>query len=194
MAGLVRTLKTTEYFTLAFGTMVGVGWLILIDDWLSRGGPGGAMLGFLIGGILLIPVAWVYGRFVQEIPDASSEVAYATSVFPTALGSLAGWLMTLAYLIVCPWEAVAIGRVLGYLIPAIQTLPLYRIGGNPVFAPALVLGVGLTLFIIWVNFRGVKLSARLQNYTTFGLLLLFTLFSLFGWFGGQSHDDGVRLR
>jgi len=35
-ATLTRTLRTTEYFTLAFGAMVGVGWLVVIDDWLVR--------------------------------------------------------------------------------------------------------------------------------------------------------------
>src|SRR5439155_11543730 len=72
-SALARTLRTVDYFALAFGTMVGVGWLVLIDDWLTRGGPGGAMLGFLIGGISLIPVAHVYGQFVRELRDSSSE-------------------------------------------------------------------------------------------------------------------------
>ena len=38
--------------------MVGVGWVVLIDDWLARGGPGGAVLAFLAGGLLLLPVAY----------------------------------------------------------------------------------------------------------------------------------------
>ena len=45
MAELARKLRTTDYFTLAFGTMVGVGWLVVMDDWLARGGPLGAILG-----------------------------------------------------------------------------------------------------------------------------------------------------
>src|SRR5205814_1716754 len=34
--------------------MVGVGWLVIMDDCLGRGGPGGAMLGFLGGALLLL--------------------------------------------------------------------------------------------------------------------------------------------
>jgi amino acid transporter len=160
--------------------MVGVGWLLVIDDWLTRGGPGGAMLGFLLGGIALIPVAYVYGKFVREIPDASSEIAYTTAVFPKLIGFLAGWLMTLAYLIVCPWEAVAIGKILGYIFPAIRTFEIYRVGNFPVFLPALIVGIGLTAFIIFLNYRGIRLSSRFQNYTTFGLLTLFAIFCLAG--------------
>ena len=177
---LARTLRTTEYFTLAFGTMVGVGWLIVIDDWLERGGPGGAMLGFLLGGLALVPIAFVYGRFVRAIPDAAGELAYAAKVFPPSVGFLAGWLMTLAYLIVCPWEAVAIGKVVSYLWPSIQSGELYRVGGVAVYFPALALGLFTTVFVIFLNYRGIRLSSRFQNVTTFGLLALFAVFTTMG--------------
>ncbi len=71
---LARTLRTLDYFTLAFGTMVGVGWLITMDDWLSRGGPLGALLGFAIGGAFLLPIGYVYGRLVTMIPDAAGFI------------------------------------------------------------------------------------------------------------------------
>jgi len=52
-------LSTVEYFTFGFGTMIGVGWLVLMDDWLARGGPGGGMLGYLVGGLAGAAVATV---------------------------------------------------------------------------------------------------------------------------------------
>src|SRR5262249_4541121 len=64
------SLSTVEYFTFGFGTMIGVGWLVLMDDWLGRGGPAGGILGYLIGGLLLFPIAHTYGRLVQRIQDA----------------------------------------------------------------------------------------------------------------------------
>jgi amino acid transporter len=178
--GLARTLRTTEYFALAFGTMVGVGWLVVIDDWLTRGGPGGAMLGFLVGGLALAPVGFVYGKFIRQIPDAASEIAYASTVFSKNVGFYAGWLMTLAYLIVCPWEAVAVGRILSYIFPAMNTMPLYSVGGSPVYLPTLITGLVVSGWIIFINFRGIRPSARFQNLTTFGLLILFAVFSLLG--------------
>ena len=97
--------------------MVGVGWVVLMDDWLSRGGPAGAVLGFLIGGVLLLPVARTYGRLVREIPDAGGEIAYTEGVFPAPVAFAAAWTMVLAYAIVCPWEAVAVGNLLARLFP-----------------------------------------------------------------------------
>ncbi len=57
MITLARKLRLIDYFALAFGAMIGVGWLVLMDDWLGRGGPLGAILGFAIGGVLLYPLA-----------------------------------------------------------------------------------------------------------------------------------------
>ena len=37
---LLRTLTPLAYFAFGFGSMVGVGWLVVMDDWLARGGPG----------------------------------------------------------------------------------------------------------------------------------------------------------
>jgi APA family basic amino acid/polyamine antiporter len=59
MVSLARKLPTVEYFTLAFGTMVGVGWLVVMDDWLRRGGPLGAMLAFAIGSLALAPIGYI---------------------------------------------------------------------------------------------------------------------------------------
>ena len=69
--------------------MVGVGWLVLIDDWL--GAAGQAARGFLAGGLLLLPIAHTYGRLVRDVPDAAAEVAYAEGVLPAPVVFAAGW-------------------------------------------------------------------------------------------------------
>jgi APA family basic amino acid/polyamine antiporter len=175
MATLARKLRLTDYFALAFGTMVGVGWLVLMDDWLGRGGPAGAMLAFALGGILLLPVGYVYGKWVQRLPDAAGEAAYTAQVFPPIVSYFTGWMMLLAYFIVCPWEAVAVGKLAAYIFPSLNSFELYRVAGQPVFLPRLLLGVVLTLFLAVLNYRGVRLSASFQNWTTAMVLLLFAV-------------------
>jgi APA family basic amino acid/polyamine antiporter len=183
---LRRELRSREYFTLAFGTMVGVGWMVVIDDWLTRGGAVGAMLGFLIGGLALIPIGYIYGRLTERMPDAGSEIAYTAAVFPRKVSFATGWMMTLAYLIVCPYEAVAIGRVGSYVFPQLNTIELYSVGGHPVYLPHVLAGLALTAVIVLVNYRGVRLSATFQNLTTFGLLAIFAVFVTLGLFKGNT--------
>ncbi len=176
MTQLARKLRITDYFSLGWGTMVGVGWLVVMDDWLLRGGPLGGVLGFAMGGILLLPIGYVYGKLVTAMPDAAAEVAYTAKVFPRSISYYTGWMMMLAYFIVCPWEAVAVGRIAGYIFPALDSIELYRVGGKPVYLPHLVIGLALTAMVTAVNYRGVRLSATFQNWTTFGTLALFVVF------------------
>ncbi|HEV2671088.1 MAG TPA: APC family permease [Gemmatimonadales bacterium] len=177
---LRHSLGALEYFTFGFGSMVGAGWLVVMDDWLGRGGPGGAMLGFLGGALLLMPVALTYGRLVRMIPDAGAEIAYTERVFPTTASFIAGWMMVLAYAIVCPWEAVAIGNLLARLFPAMNAVALYTVAGKVITLPRLVAGLVLTAAIGIVNYRGIKLSGRFQDVMTIGLLACFALFVLLG--------------
>lgn len=173
---LARKLRAADYFTLGWGTMVGVGWLVVMDDWLLRGGSLGALLGFVVGGAVLLPIGWVYGRLVVAMPDAAGEIAYTSAVFPRSVSFATGWMMTLAYFIVCPWEAVAVGRIAGYILPGLDSIELYRIAGRPIYLPHLAIGLGLTALLTVLNYRGIRLSATFQNWTSFGTIALFVIF------------------
>src|SRR5271154_49674 len=164
MTELARKLNLWNYFALGLGTMIGTGWIVLMDDWLSRGGPLGAMLGFAIGGLALLPVGYIYGQWVTRLPDAAGEAAYTAQVFPPFVSYFTGWMMLLAYFIVCPWEAVDI-------FPQLDTLELYRVAGQPVFLPRLILGIALTLILSYVNYRGIRGSSIFQNGATSAVLV-----------------------
>jgi amino acid transporter len=59
-------------------------------------------------------------------------------------------------------------------------MELYRVAGRPVFLPHLIVGLGLTALLTILNYRGVRLSATFQNWTSFGTLALFVIFVAFG--------------
>ncbi len=188
MPHLARKLRLTDYFALGWGTMVGVGWLVVMDDWLLRGGALGALLGFAIGGALLFPIGWVYGKLVAAMPDAAGEIAYTAAAFSRNTSFATGWMMMLAYFIVCPWEAVAVGRIAGYIIPSLDSLEIYRIAGRPVYLPHLVIGLALTALLTVLNYRGIRLSASFQNWTAFGTVALFLVFVGIGFTKGSPHN------
>ena len=172
MTTLAKQLRLMDYFSLAFGTMVGTGWLVAMDDWLRRGGSAGALLGFVVGTIVLFPIAYVYGNLVRAMPDASGEVAYTAKVFPEFVSFATGWTMMLSYFVVCPFEAVAAGKIAAYLFPALNSFELYRVGGHPVYLPHLALGLLVTIVMTAINYRGVRLSANFQNWATIGVIAL----------------------
>src|SRR5882724_4590794 len=87
-------------------------------------------------------------------------------------------MMLLAYFIVCPWEAVAAGKIAAYIFPTLNSLPLYKVAGQPVFLPRLILGIALTLFLATVNYRGIRVSANFQKIMTSTVLLIFILLAV----------------
>src|ERR1700678_1844289 len=89
-------------------------------------------------------------------------------------------MMTLAYFIVCPWEAVAVSRIAAYIVPSLDSLELYRVGGRPVYLPHLLIRLALTALLPTLNYRRVRLSATFQNWTAFGTLALFIVFVALG--------------
>src|SRR5919206_495717 len=170
MAKLRAGLSTVEYFTFGFGTMIGVGWVVLMDDWLTRGGPGGGMLGFLLGGLLLFPIAHTYGRLVRQIQDAGAEIAYTEGVMPPAVSFAAGWTMVLSYAIVCPWEAVATGNLLARVFPALNSYELYSIAGTPIYGAlfgGLVFYVLVIAVVTWVYPWGQIVSGHVRTEVAF---------------------------
>ncbi len=180
MTNLARKLRLVDYFALGFGTMVGTAWLVVMDDILRRGGPLGAILGFTAGALMLLPIGYVYGKLVKLIPDAAAEVAYTARVFPSGVSFATGWMMFLAYLLTCPFEALAAGRITGYLFPSLNSIELYRLGNYSVYLPHIVLGLIITAFFTCLNYYGIHASAKFLKFTTFTFLTLVVVFALAG--------------
>ena len=189
MTQLARKLRLVDYFALGFGVMVGTAWLVVMDDILSRGGPLGAILGFAAGALILLPIGYVYGQLVKEIPDAAGEAAYVAKFFPPSVSFATGWMMFLSYFLTCPFEALAAGRISGYLFPSLNKVELYRLGGYPVYLPHMLLGLSLTIVLTWLNYRGIQASARVSKMTTFTFLTLVVIFAL----AGASHGSASNF-
>ena len=189
MTTLARKLRLGDYFALAFGVMVGTAWLVVMDDILQRGGPLGATLGFTLGALVLLPLGYVYGQLVKAIPDAAGEAAYVARFFPPSVSFATGWMMFLSYFLTCPFEALAAGRIGGYLFPSLNTMELYRLGGYPVYLPHVLLGLGLTVALTLLNYRGIQASARLGKTTTFTFLTMVIVFAL----AGAKHGSATNL-
>jgi amino acid transporter len=180
MSHLARKLRSIDYFALGFGVTVGTAWLVTMDDLLARGGSLGAILGFAAGGVLLLPIGYVYGQLVREIPDAAAEVAYTARFFSPRISFATGWMMLLSYFLTCPFEALAAGRIAGYLFPSLNVLELYRVGGRPVYLPQIVLGLLITVLLTCLNYRGIEASASFLKGTTFLFLAFVFVFALAG--------------
>jgi len=180
MTVLARKLRLIDYFALGFGVTVGTAWLVAMDDLLQRGGSLGAILGFAAGGLMLLPIGHVYGQLVKAMPDSAGEVAYTARFFSPGISFATGWMMFLTYFLTCPFEALAAGRIAGYLFPWLNRFELYRLGGRPVYLPQIILGLTITVLLTWLNYQGIQASARFLKGTTALFLAFVLIFALAG--------------
>ncbi len=57
---LKKAIGGLGFFSLAFGSMIGVGWITALGGWFEKAGPGGAMLAFVGGGALMLLIGLGY--------------------------------------------------------------------------------------------------------------------------------------
>lgn len=65
-----KVFSAWDILVIAFGAMIGWGWVVSTGDWIGRGGVLGAVIGFAIGGIMVFFVGLTYA----ELTAASHSV------------------------------------------------------------------------------------------------------------------------
>ena len=160
-----KGISVFDFFTIGFGAIVGVGWAVIVNDWMAAsGGPIPAAVGFLLTLVLVLPVAMCYAELCPMLPVAGSSVAFGYRAFGEKTAFISGWAAIMAFAAVLPWEAIYINDILAMIIPGIQEGPiLYHIAGSPIYLRSLLVGEACALLIFAINWFGAKSSAIFQK-------------------------------
>ena len=70
---LNRVVKRNELLALSFGAMIGWSWVALTGNWISTSGTLGAIIAFLLGGVVVTFVGLTYAELASAIPEAGGE-------------------------------------------------------------------------------------------------------------------------
>lgn len=162
-----RVIRPAGFFALSFGSMVGSGWIILLGDWLRRAAPGGALLAFLAGGVLMGLVGCCYAELAARLPRAGGDFLYALEGLGRTAGFVVGSFITLFLVSMCAFEATAVGWLVTELIPAARGKALYHVLGESVTTDGIVLGLTGAIVVCVLNLRGVQSSVTFQRVVTF---------------------------
>src|SRR5262245_60740666 len=173
---LRKELGAVQCFTMGYGAIVGVGWLIVLGSWLGQAGPLGAMIALAAGGLLMMTVGLCYAEMATTLPASGGEVAYAYQVFGVKASFAIGWLLALVYIAVTAFEGISAAWMIGILAPATLGPVLYSVLGAPVRLGTLVIGIGGTAFLALLNVRGVRSAARFQDLFTAGKIVFSLVF------------------
>ena len=177
---LRRAVGRRGYFSLAFGAMVGSGWVIVLGDWLRVAGPGGTIVGFLAGAVAMALICLCYGELASRHSSAGAEFLYALDTFRARAGFMVGWFLTLFAVAVCAFEAIACAWLLRALLPGIAAKSAYSIAGGAVSWDALIIGLAGAVSIHALHLRGAAFAIRFQSIATYGFLAVCAILVLMG--------------
>ena len=167
-----KDLRKIDIWSLALGAIIGWGCFILPGtDFLPKAGPLGAILGLLLGAVIISIISFSYGYMIQKFPLSGGEFVYADSVFGKKHAFICGWSLVLAYWSLIPLNSTAVAMVSRYILPGspFQFGYLYTIAhwdvylGEILLAYAFIIGLGI------VNIRGVKSAGWFQTLVAVSL-------------------------
>jgi arginine:ornithine antiporter/lysine permease len=189
-----QKLTLLPLIALVIGSMIGGGVFNLPSD-MSRGAsPGAILIGWIITGIGMLMLAFVYQSLAIRKPELNAgPYAYAKAGFGNFIGFNSAWGYWLSAFLGNVAYAVAIFSALSYFIP------IFGDGNN---LPSII-GASICLWLTYaLVMRGVKEAAFVNVITTIAKLVPIFLFILiaiiaFNWdkftfnFWGQGDVEGT---
>ncbi len=183
---LAKVLGRKEAFTLAFGAMIGWGWIVLSGGWVQQAGSIGAPMALAAGAVIIMFIGLCYAELCAAMPYEGGEHIFSYRAMGHSASFLCTWAIILGYISVVAFEAVALPTVLDNLIPGYQMGYMWNLmgqeqntedvvagirGGDVYFTWALV-GMAGTAAVTWLNYVGIQTAAKFQNMVTYLILIV----------------------
>jgi amino acid transporter len=160
---LRKSLKPHWVWAIALGSSIGWGAFVQPTNWMNTAGPLGAMLGFGIGGLLMMVIAVSYGFLIKSFPVSGGEFAYAFISLGRTHAFISGWFLTLGYICIVALNASAFALMFKFIFPRfIEHFHLYQVAGWDVYGTEVILATVALLIFGYFNIRGSGFSGRLQ--------------------------------
>ena len=163
---LNKNLNTLDVLSVAFGAMIGWGWVVSSGQWIMAGGVLGTVIGFLIGGLMIYFVGLTYAELTTAMPKTGGVQNFCYAAFGPIGAFVSTWALILSYVGVVCFEAVSFPTIIQYIFPGFLQGYLYTIKGFDIYATWLIVAVVTASLIVYVNIKGTKKAAKLQNVLT----------------------------
>ncbi|EQB37159.1 amino acid permease [Virgibacillus sp. CM-4] len=185
---LLKILGNKDVLALAFGAMIGWGWVVTSGLWITEAGSIGAILAFVIGGLLVVFVGLTYSELASALPLAGGEHVYTYKAMGRVASFIATWSIILGYVSVVAFEAVALPTVFEYVIPNYSQGYLYTIAGWDVTLTWAGVGIIGSILVAWINYRGIKLTTVISFILTLIILVAGLMLITGSTFGGKMEN------
>src|ERR1700691_2381671 len=167
-ASFVKGLGLTSATTLVMGSMIGSGIFIVSSDVARQvKSPGLLIICWLIGAMLTIIAALSYGELAAAMPHAGGQYVYLREAFGRLWAFLFGWTTfvviqtgTIAAV------AVAFAKYTGVFMPSVSAGNYIVGSGKLGLTTQQPLAIAIVLVLTFVNTRGIRTGAIVQNVFT----------------------------
>ena len=161
-----KVLNAWDILVIAFGAMIGWGWVVSTGGWIEKGGVIGAALGFAIGGIMIFFVGLTYAELTAAMPQCGGEHVFSHRAMGPTGSFICTWMIVLGYVSVACFEACAFPTIITYLWPGFLKGYMYTVAGFDIYATWLITAIVIAFLIMMINIIGAKTAAILQTVLT----------------------------
>lgn len=161
-----RVLNTGDVLVVAFGAMIGWGWVVSSGQWIMQGGVLGTVIGFIIGGLMIYFVGLAYAELTTAMPKCGGEHVFSYKAFGPVGSFICTWSIILSYIGVVCYEVCSFPTIITYIFPNFLQGYLYSIAGYDIYATWLIVGIVMACIIVAINIVGTKKAAVLQTILT----------------------------
>ena len=161
-----KVMSATDILVVAFGAMIGWGWVVSSGRWIQNAGVIGTIIGFIIGGIMIYFVGMTYAELTPAMPKVGGEHVFSYKAFGPTGSFICTWALILSYIGVVCFEAVSLPTIIQYIFPAFSKGYMYTIAGSDVYATGVIVAGVFTLSIIVINILGIKVASVFQTILT----------------------------
>ena len=161
-----KVMSTTDILVVAFGAMIGWGWVVSSGRWIQNAGVIGTLIGFIIGGIMIYFVGMTYAELTPAMPKVGGEHVFSYKAFGPTGSYICTWALILSYIGVVCFEAVSLPTIISYIFPSFNQVYLYSVAGSDVYLTGVLLASLCTIGIIVINILGIKAASIFQTILT----------------------------
>ena len=92
-----KKLNTGDVIVVAFGAMIGWGWVVSSGGWIQQSGIIGTIIAFLLGGIMIYFVGLVYAELTTALPENGGAKVFSQHAFGTIGSFICTWSIILIF-------------------------------------------------------------------------------------------------
>ena len=161
-----KVMSATDILVIAFGAMIGWGWVVSSGRWIQNAGVFGTAIGFVIGGIMIYFVGMTYAELTPAMPKVGGEHVFSYKAFGPTGSFICTWALILSYIGVVCFEAVSLPTIISFIIPSFNQVYLYSVAGSDVYLTGVLIASIFTVGIIVINILGIKAASIFQTILT----------------------------